>query len=201
MTDARSGNRFRLAVLIAFSIAITLASFWVLEVMRRGIIDEAPDSPRSEPDFYVEKFNYIRMSQSGEARYSISGKRLTHNPMDDSYEIDFPVIHSLSAERPPMTTHAKHALIEADYSKVHLYDNVQVTRPATPTTQHFRLESEYLLILPDDDVMKSDKPVDMTLGASKLRGTGMVANNATRELRLLSDVHATYQPPLSKGSQ
>jgi lipopolysaccharide export system protein LptC len=48
-------------------------------------------------------------------------------------------------------------------------------------------------VLPDDDVVQTDKPVEITMGQSKLNGTGMFANNATRELRLSSNVHGTYQ--------
>ncbi len=194
MTNDRPANRFRLVVVLALGAAITLGSFWVLEVMRRGIVDTMPDAPRSEPDFYVENFNYVKMSPSGEAQYSISGKRLIHNPQDDSYEVELPVVHSLSAKRPPMITQSKRALIEDGHSKVHMYDDVEIDRPATAEVEHFRLESEYLLILPDEDVMQSDKPVDMMLGTTKLKGTGMYADNAARELRLLNDVHATYQP-------
>lgn len=197
MIDSRSANRFRLAVVLAIGAAITLGSFWVLEVMRKGIIDSMPDAPRTEPDIYVEKFNFVRMSQSGDAQYSMSGKRLIHHPEDNSFEIELPVVNSLGAERPPMTTRAQRARVEEDYSKVHMYEDVEVDRPATPGSQHFNLKSEYLLLLPDDDVMKSDKPVDMTLGTSKLRGTGMYANNATRELRLSNNVSALYYPPVS----
>lgn len=195
MITGRPHNRLRLVVMLALGAAITLGSFWVLEVMRRGISDETPASPRTEPDFYVEKFNFMRISQAGEANYSISGRRLIHDPVNDSYVIELPVVNSLSPTRPPMATRAKRAVIEHDYSKVHLYDDVQVDRQATPTSQHFRLKSEYLLILPDEDVMTSDKTVDMTLGTSTLTGAGMYANNATRVLRLSSNVHATYQPP------
>lgn len=201
MNNDRPANRFRLVVVLALGAAITLGSFWVLEVMRRGIIDATPEAPRSEPDFYVENFNFVRMSPSGEAQYSISGKRLIHNPQDDSYEIELPVVHSLSAKRPPMTTQSKRGLIEDDHSKVHMYDDVQIDRPATAEVEHFRLESEYLLILPDDDVMQSDKHVDMVLGTATLKGTGMYANNATRELRLLNNVHATYHPPPANPSR
>jgi lipopolysaccharide export system protein LptC len=195
MINGRPQNRLRLVVMLALGAAITLGSFWVLEVMRRGIVDETPASSRTEPDFYVEKFNFIRISQAGDANYSISGRRLIHDPVTDSYEVELPVVNSLSPTRPPMVTRARRAVIEHDYSKVHLYNDVQVDRPATPTSQNFRLKSEYLLILPDEDVMTSDKPVDMTLGTSTLAGTGMYANNATRVLRLSSNVHATYQPP------
>jgi lipopolysaccharide export system protein LptC len=78
---------------------------------------------------------------------------------------------------------------------------VHIDRPATPTSEHFHVKSDYLLVLPDDDVMQTDKPVDITLGTSTLTGTGMLANNATRELRVLSNVHATYQPPQPVASR
>ena len=37
---------------------------------------------------------------------------------------------------------------------------------------------------------------EITLGRSVLTGVGMLANNATREFRLMSKVHGTYQPPV-----
>jgi lipopolysaccharide export system protein LptC len=195
MNSARSASRFRLAVIMALGAMLALGSFWVLEVMRKGVNDSLPDLPRTEPDYYVEKFNFVRMSETGQAQYNISGMRLTHNPVDDTAAIKLPVVNSLSKERPPMTSVAERALVDRDNSKIHMYDNVNIDRPATADTEYFHLKSEYLLILPDDDVMQTDKPVEITLGTSKLTGTGMVANNATRQLRLSSNVHATYQPP------
>jgi lipopolysaccharide export system protein LptC len=188
-------NRFGLGVVIAIGAALALGSFWLLEVMRKQVNDDNPDKPRVEPDYFVEKFNFVRMSVSGQAQYNISGKRLEHNPADDSHAIKLPIVNSLNAERPPMVARSQRALVNSDNSKVHMYDDVHIDRAATPTSDHFHLKSEYLLILPDDDIVKTDKPVEITLGNSRLTGTGMVANNATRELRLSSNVHATYPPP------
>lgn len=201
MIDTRSANRFRLAVILALGAMLALGSFWILEVMRRGVTDGVPNLPRSEPDYYVEKFNFVRMSQTGQAQYNISGKKLTHNPTDDSYAIQLPIVNSLSSDRPPMTARAEQAVVDHDYTKVHMHKNVQIDRPATAATEHFHLKSEYLLILPDDDVMQTDAPVEITLGTSRLTGTGMFANNATRELRLSNNVHARYQPPVPATSR
>jgi lipopolysaccharide export system protein LptC len=195
MNGALSAHRFQLGVVIAIAAVLALGSFWLLEVMRKQIADSTADGPRQEPDYFVEKFNFVRMSVGGQAQYNISGKRLEHNPADDTHAIKLPVVNSLSAERPPMVAHSERALINSDNSKVHMYDNVHIDRAATATSEHFHLKSEYLLILPDDDMVQTDKPVEITLGASRLSGTGMVANNATRVLHLSSNVHATYPPP------
>jgi lipopolysaccharide export system protein LptC len=195
MNNARATNRFQIGVVIALGAALALGSFWLLEVMRKQIADGMPDKPRMDPDYFVEKFNFVRMSSAGKAQYNVSGTRLEHNPANDTHAIRLPLVNSLSADRPPMTARAERALINSDNSKVHMYDNVHIDRPATPTNDYFHLKSEYLLILPDDDIVQTDKPVEITLGTSVLTGVGMVANNATRELRLARNVHAVYQPP------
>jgi lipopolysaccharide export system protein LptC len=119
---------------------------------------------------------------------------MTHNPQDGSYDIQQPVITKLDTES-PMTLRAARAHVTSDNSQVHLHDNVRMYRPASQNNEPLQVTSEYLLLLPDDDVAKTDKPVAIKVGESQLNGTGMVANNATRELQLASSVHGTYQAP------
>ena len=78
--------------------------------------------------------------------------------------------------------------------KIHMYDDVKIDRPKTPQAENFHLESDYLMILPDEDIMRTDRPVRLTLGGSTLNGAGMVANNAPGELSLASRVQATLPP-------
>lgn len=195
MRGERTARRFRLLAILAPLIALALGSFWLFEVMRRASDDIVPMPERKEPDFYVEQFSYVKMSKTGKAEYHFSGERLTHNPQDDSYDIVKPVVKNLSNAEAPMTIRAEHAKVNSDYSEVHLYNNVHVERPASATRQAMQIETEYLLLLPDEDVIQTDKPVDITMGQSKLMGSDMYVNNATREFRLNSNVHGTYQPP------
>lgn len=190
-----SARRFRLVAILAPLIALALGSFWLFEVMRRATSDAIPNPQRKEPDFYVEKFSYLKMAKTGEAQYHVSGARMTHNPLDDSYDITLPVINKLGKEQGPMTMRAERAKVNSDNSEVHMVDNVRMDRPATADSEAMHAQSEYLLLLPDEDVVKTDKPVEIIVGKSKLTGTGMVANNATREFRLASNVHGTYQAP------
>jgi lipopolysaccharide export system protein LptC len=187
-------RHFRLLAVLVPLIALALGSFWLMEVMRRASEDVVPTVKRTEPDFYVDQFSYVKLSPQGRAQYHFSGTKLTHNPVDDSYEIQQPEIHSLGMEHPPMNLRAEQALVNSDNSEVKLYRNVQLDRPATANSEHLHVSSEYMLLLPDDDIVRTDKPVQITLGTGTLNGTGMYANNATRELRLASSVHGTYQP-------
>lgn len=189
------GGRFRIVAILTPMIALALGSFWLLEVTRRDNGDAGPGKARTEPDFYVENFNYIKLAQNGKVQYHFSGERLTHNPQDDSYDIRHPVVVSVGNGPAPMTMRSERAHVNSDSSQVHLYDNVHMDRPASDDTVHMHMKSEYLLVLPDDDVMRTNKPVEINYDKSILTGTGMFANNATREFKLTSNVHGTYQAP------
>jgi lipopolysaccharide export system protein LptC len=192
--NVRPNNTVRLIVLIAFSAALALGSFWALEVLRRQTESTLPAKPRPEIDFYVEKFNFVRMGKTGEARYNLTGTRMTHNPQDDSYLVQKPIMHSYGKDHPPMIGKSEYAIVRNDSSEIHMYDNVYIDRPASATKQEFQLESSYLLLLPDEDIVKTPKPVELRLGTSVLTGVGMFANNATGEFRLSSNVKGQYQP-------
>ncbi|MEO6353537.1 MAG: LPS export ABC transporter periplasmic protein LptC [Oxalobacteraceae bacterium] len=192
MKSASSSYRLRLIVMIALGVAMALGSFWVLEVVRKSGIDQAPDISRSEPDFYVDNFTFIQVAKSGQMHYKMSGVKLTHEPLHDSYQIEQPRIISLNQARAPMTMRAETAMIEDDNSKVHMRKNVRIDRPASGQSQALQLETEYLLLLPDEDVMQSDQPVKLVLGQSTLSGNSMFANNATGELRVAGRVRGSF---------
>ncbi len=195
MMSGRAGIRFRVLAIALPVIALALGSFWLLEAMRRSASDYIPDRQRSEPDFYVEKFSYVKLGKTGKVQYHFSGAKLTHNPLDDSYDIALPVINSIGEAEVPMTMRAERAHVNSDNSRVQLFDNVQLDRPESPATQRLHATSDYMLVLPDDEIMKTDKPVEIQVGSSTLNGVGMFADNAKREFRLTSNVHGTYQAP------
>jgi lipopolysaccharide export system protein LptC len=194
MTSARITNRFRLGVVIALCAAMALGSFWLLGVMRKKGDADTAEVPRTAPDYYVNKFTFVKMAKSRTARYNISGDVLTHFPADDSYEITHPIINNLASGRPAMVMRSDTATVNSDSSEVHLKGHVDIDRPAFGPSAHFHLKSTYLVLLPDDDIMKTDTPVDLLLGTATLNGTGMLANNATRQLDLSSRVHGKFLP-------
>lgn len=195
MTATPFISRAGMLSLLVVSTVLVLISFWVLEVMRRSAEERGPQVVRIDPDYFVENFTFLRLSQTRGTRYSVSGKRLEHNPVDDTHHVQLPEVNSYSAQRPPVKSTARRGIVSADNKMVHLYDDVRIDRPASGTAERFQMRSDYLLVLTDEDIVRTDRPVEITLGKSVLRGTGMVANNATRQLQLGSAVHATFAPP------
>ena len=124
-----STRLFRLVMILAPLVVLALGSFWLLEVTRRATSDAIPNRKRTEPDFYVEQFNYVKIAQDGKAQYHFSGAKLTHNPQDDSYDITKPVVSSVGKSAPPMTIRSETAHVNSDNSEVHMYRDVELDRP------------------------------------------------------------------------
>ena len=61
--------------------------------------------------------------------------------------------------------------------------------------QALTVNSEYMLVLPEKDIVTTDRQVDVRSDGMQLSGTGMVANNSTRQLTLENSVSGIYPPP------
>lgn len=193
-SSERTTQRIRLTIIVVVLITLALTSFWLLQTMQKDSNGAPAAHTRNKPDYYVEKFNYVKMSETGQPRYDITGDKMLHFPQDDSFEVTQPVATSLDPKKASMTLRAERAHIEDNNSKVHLIDNVRVERAAFGTREAMQLQTQYLLLLPDEDLAKTNQPVEITLGQSVMTGTGMVINNATQQLQLHHDVRGTYQP-------
>ncbi|WAW10855.1 LPS export ABC transporter periplasmic protein LptC [Oxalobacter vibrioformis] len=196
--SARSARRFRLTAIFAFAAVLAVGSAWVNMVLKRSSADEKAGVVREDPDYYMDNFRHFTLKLTGEADFELTGKKMTHYPDNDSYLINFPVMESLDERQRPQITYSDWAFIEDVNSKIHMHENVVVIRPPTGDTEAFRMTTEYLLVLPDEDIMRTDREVIAYQGSATMTGIGMESNNATRELFLLSRAKVVYPPANQK---
>jgi lipopolysaccharide export system protein LptC len=189
----RTAHRWRLLLLMLFAVFCAFGSFWLVQVMQGD--DNTPGAGAgNEPDYIIDNFSWVRMSEAGKPRYVVSGDRLTHRPADNTALVEKPVVQSLTDEHPPMTMTAEHALVSQNQNQIDLTGNVDIQRPAGTDSQPLRIRTQALTVLPDEDIVKTDKPIDMKLGASSVNGVGMLANNATQQVHLGGRGQIIYPP-------
>ena len=189
----RTAHRWRLLLLMLFAVFCAFGSFWLVQVMQ-GEQNAPGFNAGNEPDYIVDNFSWVRMSEAGKPRYVISGERLTHHPVDNTALVDKPVVQSLTVEHPPMTMTAEHALVSQNQNQIDLTGNVDIKRPAGAKSEPLRIRTEALTVLPDEDIVKTDKAIEMQLGASSVTGVGMLANNATQQVHLGGRGQIIYPP-------
>lgn len=174
---------------------LAATSFWALEVARRSDADTAVTTSRGAPDYYVEQFNFVKVAANGKADYAISGEKLIHHPRDNSSTIIWPFFKSYTEPSSALTLRAQRATINGDRSQLHLYEAVKMDKPQTHNGEALSVESEYMLVLPDTDIIKTPSPVVIKLGGATLAGTGIVVDNHQHQVTLHSRVSGHYPPP------
>lgn len=190
----RTAHRWKLIAIMMIAAFCAFGSFWLVQVMEGADGDARLGGPMNEPDYIVENFSFVRMTEEGKPSYVVSGKRLAHTPLGDVSQVEQPVMQGMTPGRPRMTIVANRAQIFHEEHRVELLGKVDVQRPATPTSEALRVQTEALTVLPDEEILKTARPIRMQLGAATVTGTGMLANNATQQLHLASRGQIVYPP-------
>jgi lipopolysaccharide export system protein LptC len=159
---------------------------------------QRPDgSTRHDPDVIVEGFEATRMNPDGTRRYLLRGKRLVHYPDDNSTQLEAPQLIYFDYERSPVTVKSNVAQVAEGGDNVYFSGNVQVLRAAYEQTAELGVLTNYLHVMPDQQLAKTDQPVTLIEGNSTASAVGLEFDNKTRQLRLLSEVKARYETPRS----
>lgn len=180
----RTAHRWRLGAIFGACLALALGSFYIVQLMNVQDMEMMSDAHKGEPDYIVEKFSAVRMAPDGTPRYIISGARLAHIPITDSSTVDAPALQSFAPDKPPMYINSKTAQLDHVNNTVELAGNVDIRRAGSPTAKPMTIRTEALTVLVDEDRMQTSLPVEMTSGATVVRGVGMTANNATRQVKI-----------------
>ena len=190
--------------LIAWSPVILLLLLalltWWLDARVRLPDKQAGAAAEKDPEFYVEGFMAVRMNPDGSRRYELSGTRLTHFSNDAGSLLDSPSLLYYDYERAPVKVSSDTAEVEGGGKNVYFRGNVIIARPAFGTNPPLGVATDYLHVIPDAEIAKTDQPVTMTEGNSTARSVGLEFDNKARKIRLLSKVQAHYEHPRSTNA-
>jgi lipopolysaccharide export system protein LptC len=190
----RTAHRWQLGSMMIAGAVLALGSFWLVEVITRDEQPSPANGLKTEPDYIVEKFSFVRMTPEGKPGYIISGDKLTHRPSDDSLDVVRPVVLNVGSKQPPMTMNAKEAHIDQANNVVDLMGDVDIRRPQQGAVQALTLKTEALTVFPDEERMETKQPFQMAVGGTTVSGVGMKANNATGQLDVPSRSQLSFPP-------
>lgn len=162
--------------------------------LRQLIEAPEPASPRRvshEAIATVERFTVTQLDAQGAPEYRLSAAKMIHFADDRTTELVEPRFVRSRADS-TITVVADRGRVDHDYKQAHFYDNVELVRASPQKADELRVRTEYLHVIPDEELAKTDRRVIITEGASTLSGTGMEYSRKTGQLRLLSGVKGTF---------
>lgn len=181
--------------------SLAALTFWLDRAVRPAP-QERPLA-RGGPDYVVDGLSAVRMDSSGVTAYTLSARRMTHYPDDDTTVLEAPKFVSLGPNKPPVTITAKEALVSPDGEHVYFQDDVVVTRAAQGRATELAMRTNFLHVMPEKRLARTDRPVTITDAATVVHAVGLEFDSETRIVKLLSNVRGTYDPGKAppRGSQ
>lgn len=154
-----------------------------------------PDSSkRHDPDAIMDNFSATKLNERGVPRFIMTAKKMRHYPDDDSTTLEVPRLTTLSADRPAIHLIAKRGVVSSKGDEIFLYDDVEVLREANARQDELTLQTEYLHVIPDKDMVSTDRAVILADAHNTVHAIGLKMDNKARTLELLSQVRSEHVP-------
>lgn len=159
--------------------------------------DSHPALRRHDPDYLVVNFTTVTYNKEGKTESMLSAAKMVHFPDDDSTELFAPRMVQTKPGEPKMTVRADRGKLSRDGEDIHLYDNVVLEREPGEGRTAAQLTTEYLQVVRDRSLVRTDREVKIVEETRALSGKGMEYSNETQHFTLSSDVRARFQakPP------
>jgi lipopolysaccharide export system protein LptC len=175
---------------------LALITFWInLAVEQQG--PKIDGSNRHDPDYTMNNFVTTQTDITGKLRYVLAAAEMQHYPDDDSTVLQRPRFTQYTVDKPYTQIEGLRGYISSDGEEVELVDNVKVVRQAFEGKGEMQLLTEKLIILPNQDIAKTNSPVVITQAPKTvIHGTGLVFDKKNQTVKLLSRVKVHYERPI-----
>ena len=175
---------------LALMLALALLTFYLERTVRD---DESPAAlRRHDPDYIVTNFTTTTYTGEGAVETVMSAERMVHYPDDDTTELFAPRVVYATPQQPRFSVRAERGELSRDGDEIFLYGDVVLVRDAAANRPEARMTTEFLHVLRDRSLVRTDRLVKIVEGGRSLEGRGMEYNNASRELVLRADVIARF---------
>ena len=175
---------------LALMLSLALLTFWLERTVRED--ETKPPARRHDPDYIVVNFTTTTYNRDGIAESTLSADKMLHYPDDDTTELVSPRVVQAKPNEPRLTVRADRGQLSRDGDEIFLYGSVILVRDAHAERPEARMTTDFLHILRDRGLVRTDREVKIVEGVNSLFGRGMEYNNESRELLLRSDVQAVF---------
>lgn len=157
-------------------------------------------SLRHDPDIIVEGVRVLKLDPEGRPLQSLSARRALHFADDQTTDFLDVVLAETRQGKPPFRITADLATLTADRENVYFKGQVRAVREATlavgnePASGPLTLSTEFLHVMPNQEIARTDKAVTITDPRGIINATGMEADSKARTIKFKSGVSGHMEP-------
>ena len=178
---------------LPFTLLLLLAglSFWLERTVQgpeNGAITNS-----TEPESIIENFEAVRTDKLGRPQYRLSARKLWHFSSNRPTELETPRFVQITQESGELIATSHRATVSNDGKAVSFLGRVNILRVATAGQPALSLDTERLLVFPENETLHAPGPVEIRGSGLNARGSAMDLDAKRRVIKLAGRVKAQYQ--------
>jgi lipopolysaccharide export system protein LptC len=173
-------------------LVLGLLSFYLERTTR--VEESHPALRRHDPDYLLTNFTTTTFNANGVAETMLSARKMVHYPDDDSTELERPRIVQSRPSEPRFSVDADRGVLSGGGEEIFLYDNVVLQREASGARPPARITTEFLHVLRNRSLVRTDREVRIVEPDRSISGRGMEYYNESSEFHLRNDVRVRLEP-------
>lgn len=174
---------------------LAILTFWINHIVQLPTA-KLDGSSRHDPDYIVSNFVTTQTDINGDLKYKLAAIEMRHFPDDDTTNLQRPRYTQFAIGKPYTQVEGLRGYVSGDGEEVQIVDNVKVVRQAFADKGEMTIDTDYLSILPDDDIVRTASPVVIKQAPKTvIYATGMLYEKKNRTVTLLHNVRAHYEHP------
>lgn len=195
------GARSVIAFPVVLLILLALLTFWINKTVQPQT-PKLDGSSRHDPDYIMSNFVTTQTDVKGDLYYKLAAIEMRHFPDDDTTELQRPRYTQFAVGKPYTQVEGLRGYVSSDGEEVQLFDNVKVTRQAFEGKGEMTVDTDYLNIRPNQELVTTESPVVIRQAPKTvIYATGMVYEKKIRTVTLLHKVRAHYEKPPAIASK
>ncbi|MSP86860.1 MAG: LPS export ABC transporter periplasmic protein LptC [Methylotenera sp.] len=189
------GSRSAIIYPIVLLSILAIMTAWISHVVQPPK-PKLDGSSRHDPDYIMRNFITTQTDIDGSLRYKLASVEMKHFPDTDTTDLQRPRYTQFTANKPYTQVDALRGYVSGNGSQVQLVDHVKITRQAFAGKGEMTIDMDYLNILPNEDLARTDSPIVIRQAPKTIiYATGMVYEKNIHTVTLLHQVRAHYEPP------
>jgi lipopolysaccharide export system protein LptC len=178
---------------------LALLTYWINQTVQPPA-PRLDGSSRHDPDYIISNFVTTQTDVNGDLRYKLAAVEMKHYPDDDTTYLQRPRYTQYAVNKPYTQVEGLRGYVSNNGEEVQIFDNVKVTRQAFEEKGEMTLETDYLNIRPNDELVQTQSPVVIRQAPKTvIYATGMIYEKKNKTFTLLNKVRAHYEKPVSKA--
>jgi lipopolysaccharide export system protein LptC len=167
-------------------------TYW-LDQLVQPVAARNDGATRHDPDLIVQNFSARKFGVDGKTLHTLAAREMVHYPDDNSALLTSIDFKAYEPRQPRVSIASERGRLLEGGDTVWFEGNVVMVREADSRYGASKLTTESLLVLPDEGIARTTKPVLLENPDGRMEASGLELNNQTRVLKM-DKVRATYKP-------